>query len=94
MHSLLLVLVFIFYIVKGEGAQHAIMDSINLGNLIVEAHNAGGVVDYAKLFKQNKQEMIKRGQEAVMASRGAVNMMHRTLEEWRTAGPSHFNRNK
>eukprot|EP01103_Thecamoeba_quadrilineata_P015754 TRINITY_DN5076_c0_g1_i1.p1 TRINITY_DN5076_c0_g1~~TRINITY_DN5076_c0_g1_i1.p1 ORF type:complete len:398 (-),score=67.75 TRINITY_DN5076_c0_g1_i1:60-1253(-) len=82
---------------RGEGAQHAMLDSVKLGTLLAEAYKElrenGKDIDFASLFKKYEEEMLTRGREAVIQSRSAIRTFHRPIEEHSaTAMKSHLER--
>ncbi|PVH94782.1 FAD/NAD(P)-binding domain-containing protein [Periconia macrospinosa] len=66
--------------IRGAGANTAILDACDLGDLIVRAHQAG--TDFASVVGKYLEIMVPRGREMVLSSRAAGEQKEDTIEEW------------
>lgn len=65
---------------KGAGANTAIVDSCDLAEALISAHQHGN--DFASVVSTYNEKMIPRGQETVLESRAAGKDSEDTVEGW------------
>lgn len=66
--------------IRGGGANTAILDACDLGDLIVRAHQARK--DLASVVERYLEIMVPRGREMVLSSRAAGEQKEQMVEEW------------